>query len=85
MIWIIQLVASFSTTGIEGAFSGAGAKTVIPKKVIGKFSIRIVPSMTVEDTEQKVKAYLTKLHAQRGSPNKLVFVHIVHSQVRSYV
>jgi nonspecific dipeptidase len=64
-----------------GAFSGAGAKTVIPKKVIGKFSIRIVPSMTVEDTERKVSAYLNKLHAQRGSPNKLVFVYIVHFQV----
>jgi hypothetical protein len=27
-------------TGIEGAFSGKGIKTVIPAKVIGKFSIR---------------------------------------------
>lgn len=31
---------SLSLHGIEGAFYGAGAKTVIPAKVAGKFSIR---------------------------------------------
>jgi Cys-Gly metallodipeptidase DUG1 len=35
---------SLSLHGIEGAFSGVGAKTVIPAKVGGKFSIRFVPS-----------------------------------------
>lgn len=34
---------SLSLHGIEGAFSGPGAKTVIPAKVSGKFSIRSVP------------------------------------------
>lgn len=34
---------SLSLHGIEGAFSGVGAKTVIPAKVSGKFSIRCVP------------------------------------------
>jgi Cys-Gly metallodipeptidase DUG1 len=33
---------SLSLHGIEGAFSGVGAKTVIPAKVAGKFSIRWV-------------------------------------------
>ena len=33
---------SLSIHGIEGAFSGSGAKTVIPGTVIGKFSIRLV-------------------------------------------
>ena len=33
---------SLSLHGIEGAFYGAGAKTVIPAKVGGKFSIRYV-------------------------------------------
>lgn len=33
---------SLSLHGIEGAFSGVGAKTVIPAKVSGKFSIRLV-------------------------------------------
>lgn len=31
---------SLSIHGIEGAFSAAGAKTVIPAKVSGRFSIR---------------------------------------------
>ena len=31
---------SLSIHGIEGAFYGSGAKTVIPAKVTGKFSIR---------------------------------------------
>ena len=33
---------SLSLHGIEGAFSGVGAKTVIPAKVGGKFSVRFV-------------------------------------------
>jgi Cys-Gly metallodipeptidase DUG1 len=33
---------SLSLHGIEGAFDGSGAKTVIPAKVSGKFSIRCV-------------------------------------------
>lgn len=31
---------SLSIHGIEGAFSGVGAKTVIPANVGGKFSLR---------------------------------------------
>ena len=38
---------SLSIHGIEGAFSAAGAKTVIPAKVSGKFSIRYVSIQTV--------------------------------------
>ncbi|KAJ7482464.1 hypothetical protein FB451DRAFT_1393808 [Mycena latifolia] len=34
---------SFSLHGIEGAFAGPGAKTVIPAEVGGKFSIRFSP------------------------------------------
>ena len=36
---------SLSLHGIEGAFHESGSKTVIPRKVIGKFSIRLVPNM----------------------------------------
>ncbi|OAD52750.1 Cytosolic non-specific dipeptidase [Eufriesea mexicana] len=61
---------SLSLHGIEGAFSEPGAKTVIPGKVIGKFSIRIVPNMTPEETVKKVTEYLNKIWANRGSPNK---------------
>ncbi|KAM4705932.1 cytosolic non-specific dipeptidase [Rhinophrynus dorsalis] len=61
---------SLSLHGIEGAFSAAGAKTVIPRKVIGKFSIRLVPDMNPEDVQKQVEDYLTKQFKQLGSPNK---------------
>ncbi|KAL0280189.1 UNVERIFIED_CONTAM: hypothetical protein PYX00_001562 [Menopon gallinae] len=62
---------SLSLHGIEGAFSEPGAKTVIPSKVIGKFSIRIVPNQTVERVEQVVTEYVKKMWANRRSPNKM--------------
>ena len=37
---------SLSIHGIEGAFYASGAKTVIPAKVTGKFSIRWVVSFS---------------------------------------
>lgn len=58
-------------SGIEGAFSGAGAKTVIPRKVIGKFSIRLVPDMQPQEVEKLVKAHVEKVHKERGSPNPI--------------
>lgn len=60
---------SLSLHGIEGAFSGAGAKTVIPAKVIGKFSIRIVPDMLPAKVDKLVLHHLNKLWHERGSPN----------------
>jgi len=62
---------SLSIHGIQGAFSEGGAKTVIPRKVIGKFSIRIVPSMQPEKVGELVIAHLNKKWAERGSPNKM--------------
>jgi len=62
---------SLSLHGIEGAFYGSGAKTVIPRKVIGKFSIRLVPDQTPDEVKKHVVAYIEKLHKDRGSPNKL--------------
>lgn len=62
---------SLSIHGIQGAFDGAGAKTVIPRKVIGKFSIRVVPDQTPEDIERLVTEHLTKKFAERNSPNKM--------------
>ncbi|KAL6722894.1 hypothetical protein Aduo_017967 [Ancylostoma duodenale] len=60
---------SLSIHGIEGAFSNSGAKTVIPSKVIGKFSLRIVPNMTPEAVDKLVIDHLNNLWKQRGSPN----------------
>lgn len=62
---------SLSLHGIEGAFSEPGAKTVIPRKVIGKFSIRIVPNMTPEETVEKVTNYIKEKWAARDSPNTM--------------
>jgi nonspecific dipeptidase len=60
---------SLSLHGIEGAFDGQGQKTVIPRRVIGKFSIRLVPDMLPSEVERLVKDYLEKQHAASGSPN----------------
>ncbi|XP_078543945.1 cytosolic non-specific dipeptidase isoform X2 [Lissotriton helveticus] len=68
---------SLSLHGIEGAFSASGAKTVIPKKVTGKFSIRLVPDMDPKEVEKQVQDHLTKRFAQQESPNKLK-VHLGH-------
>lgn len=48
---------SLSLHGIEGAFSGSGAKTVIPRKVVGKFSIRLVPNMTPEVVSEQARGH----------------------------
>ena len=65
---------SLSIHGVEGAFSGPGAKTVIPSKVIGKFSIRLVPDMKPEEVHNMVEEYINKLWEERKSPNKFKFV-----------
>lgn len=56
---------SLSLHGIEGAFAEPGSKTVIPHKVTGKFSIRLVPDMDpakVTDAVQKhIEAEFAKL------------------------
>jgi Cys-Gly metallodipeptidase DUG1 len=62
---------SLSLHGIEGAFSGPGAKTVIPAKVIGKFSIRTVPNMDIEKTNEAVARYIQDVFSKFGSKNTL--------------
>ena len=62
---------SLSLHGIQGAFSDPGAKTVIPRKVTGKFSIRIVPNQTPESVEKIVVDYCNKKWKERGSKNKM--------------
>ncbi|XP_019400531.1 PREDICTED: beta-Ala-His dipeptidase isoform X2 [Crocodylus porosus] len=60
-----------SIHGIEGAFYEPGIKTVIPAKVIGKFSIRQVPHMALATVEKQVTQYLEEVFSKRNSPNKL--------------
>ncbi|XP_046809905.1 cytosolic non-specific dipeptidase-like isoform X1 [Lucilia cuprina] len=62
---------SLSIHGIEGAFSEAGAKTVIPAKVIGKFSIRLVDNQDPDHITECVLKYLNEKWIERGSPNKM--------------
>ncbi len=62
---------SLSLHGIQGAFADPGAKTVIPRKVVGKFSIRIVPNQTPELVEKIVLDYCNKVWANRKSSNKM--------------
>lgn len=69
---------SLSVHGIEGAFSQPGAKTVIPAKVIGKFSIRTVPNMEVEKTNALVFKFVKEQFAKLGSKNTLK-VDVMHT------
>ncbi|KAF7257335.1 hypothetical protein EG68_04813 [Paragonimus skrjabini miyazakii] len=62
---------SISLHGIEHSFDQPGAPTLICKKVMGKFSVRIVPDQPPKKIAQKVTNYLKMLHRIRGSPNKL--------------
>lgn len=69
---------SLSVHGVEGAFSAPGAKTVIPAKVIGKFSIRTVPNMEIDETNECVYKYVNEQFAKLGSKNTLK-VHAQHT------
>ncbi|EPZ31608.1 Zn-dependent exopeptidase [Rozella allomycis CSF55] len=62
---------SLSIHGIEGAFYGSGAKTVIPACVKGKFSIRTVPNMDLENLEQLVIDYVNQEAKKLHSKNKI--------------
>lgn len=65
---------SLSLQGIEGAFSVAGAKTVIPRKVSGKFFIKLLSNMTPEAVSEQVTSYLTKKFAELRSPKFQVYM-----------
>ncbi|KAG6380092.1 hypothetical protein JVT61DRAFT_8177 [Boletus reticuloceps] len=62
---------SLSLHGIQGAFSEPGSKTVIPSKVAGKFSIRLVPPQTPEIVNPLVTAYIESEFAKMNSKNKM--------------
>lgn len=68
---------SLSLHGVEGAFSEKGAKTVIPSKVIGKFSIRTVPDIEPRKLDELVFDHVKKSFAGLNSKNKLT-VGLVH-------
>ncbi|KAL4400333.1 metallodipeptidase [Malassezia pachydermatis] len=59
---------SLSLHGIEGAFAEPGSKTVIPAKVTGKFSLRLVPNMdpakVIECVQKHVESEFAKLKSK---------------------
>ncbi|XP_046677612.1 cytosolic non-specific dipeptidase isoform X1 [Homalodisca vitripennis] len=67
---------SLSIHGIEGAYSEPGAKSVIPKKVIGKFSLRLVPNQDLKKVEACVIDYLNKKWEERKSANNFKVTHM---------
>lgn len=69
---------TLSIHGIEGAFSEPGNKTVIPRKVIGKFSVRIVPNQTPAEVSRLVIEHLNAKWLERGSPNSM-HAFLLHS------
>lgn len=62
---------SLSLHGIEGAFSAPGAKTVIPAKVTGKFSIRTVPNMDIDTTNAVVCKYVEEQFGKLNTKNSM--------------
>ena len=68
---VISSVCLVLFPGIEGAFDGQGSKTVIPRKVVGKFSIRLVPDMDPALVTKQVTSFLEKIHKDSGSPNTI--------------
>ncbi|CAA9998102.1 unnamed protein product, partial [Nesidiocoris tenuis] len=62
---------SLSIHGIEGAHAAHRPANLIPGKVIGKFSINIVPNMSPPNVKRKVFDYLGKIWRQRRSTNKI--------------
>ena len=62
---------SLSIHGVEGAFAAPGAKTVIPAKVIGKFSIRTVPNMEQAKVDELVFKHVKGAFAKLGSKNTM--------------
>lgn len=56
-------LASQPTVNIEGlvsGYTGPGGKTVLPGRAEAKLDLRLVPNMTREDAEAKLKAHLAK-------------------------
>lgn len=68
---------SLSIHGVEGAFYNPGAKTVIPAKVIGKFSIRTVPNIEPRKLDEVVFKHCQEAFDSLGSKNKFK-VELVH-------
>jgi len=63
-----------SLHGIEGAYSDIGEKTIMPRRAVLKFSIRLVPTMEPKEVAQQVTTYLQSKFGELGSGNALEVV-----------
>ena len=68
---IVLLNPTMTNKGVQGAFDRPCAKTVIPRKVTGKFSVRLVPDQDPPEIERLVITHLKNKFKERNSPNKL--------------
>ena len=53
-------VPTVNIQGITSGYQGPGGKTILPGRASAKLEIRMVPDMTREDTEKKLRAHLAK-------------------------
>ncbi|KAF9224708.1 CNDP dipeptidase [Gyrodon lividus] len=67
---------SLSLHGIQGAFSEPGCKTVIPSKISGKFSLRLVPPQTPEAVIPLVTQYIESEFAKLNSKSKMTVEYL---------
>ena len=74
---------SLSIHGIEGAFGESGWKSIIPGKVIGKFSIRIVPNQKADKVGDLIVDYIKNKWKLRGSANTMKVITIQHQTLTS--
>lgn len=70
--------SALSYHGIEGAFSGQGAKTVIPGRVVGKFSIRSQSGMDADAITPLIAAHLRGAYGQLKTKNPMAFSCLGH-------
>ncbi len=57
---ISKIYPSFDVHGIQTGYTGEGSKTVIPHKVITKFSFRLVENQVPDQIEKLVKNFIKK-------------------------
>nr|CAD7595480.1 unnamed protein product [Timema genevievae] len=68
----IAWLPSLTVHAVEGAWSGPGARTTVPLRVKGHFSVRLVPNQTPDKVCLRFTEYLNKVHRHfRRSPNAI--------------
>ncbi len=61
---------ALTVNNIAGGYTGAGIKTVIPPRAVGKFSVRTVPDQTADAVEQMLQRHVARV-TPRGLKSKV--------------